>query len=73
MARPKAVTGELVLLQTRVLSADASALDSLVAVTGEAKASHMRRALSQYLATFELANHTTTSVVTHPNTKEKAR
>jgi hypothetical protein len=73
MARPKAVAGELVLLQTRVPTADATALDSLARATGEAKASHVRRALSQYPTTFELANYKTTSVVAHPTTKENAR
>lgn len=73
MARPKAVTGELVLLQTRVPQADDTALNSLVAVTGEAKASHIRRAVANYLASFELANHKTTSVVAYPITKEQTR
>ena len=73
MARPKAVDGELVLLQTRIPTSDATALDSLARATGEAKASHLRRALSQYLANFELANYKTTSVVAHPTKKENAR
>ena len=73
MARPKAHSETAVLVKAWIPPADASALNTLVAVTGEAKASHLRRALSQYLATFDLANHTTTSVVTHPITKEKAR
>jgi nitrate reductase assembly molybdenum cofactor insertion protein NarJ len=73
MARPKAVAGELVLLQTRVPLFDGAALDALARATGEAKASHLRRALARYLATFDLTAHTTTSVVTHPITKEKAR
>jgi hypothetical protein len=44
MARPKAVAGELVLLQTCFPTADATALDSLARATGEAKAAHVRRA-----------------------------
>lgn len=73
MARPKAHAETAVLIKAWIPPADSSALATLVAVTGEAKASHLRRALSQYLATFDLANRTTTSVVTHPTTKEKAR
>ena len=54
MARPKAIAGELV-LQTRVPLFDGAALDALARATGEAKASHLRRALAQYLATFDLS------------------
>lgn len=71
MARPRLLTDGTVTLKTRVPQADDTALNSLASATGEAKASHLRRALSQYLETFDLANPKTTSVVTHP--KEIAR
>jgi len=71
MARPEAVIGELVLLQTRIPQADDIALNSLARATGEAKASHLRRSLGQYLTKFDLANHTTTSVVAHPKEKDE--
>lgn len=64
MARPEAVAGELVLLQARALQTDDAALNSLARATGEAKASHLRRALSEYLTQLDLTTHTTTSVVT---------
>lgn len=73
MARPKTRAETAVLVKAWIPPADASALDALVAVTGEAKASHLRRALSQYIATFDLANPKTTSVVAYPITKEKSR
>lgn len=73
MARPKVLADEMVELKTTYTAADNAALNSLTRVTGEAKVSHLRRALNQYLATFDLASHTTTEVVAHPITKENAR
>ena len=72
MARPKTRAANAVLIKAWVPPTDTTALDSLVAVTGEAKASHLRRALSRYLAAFELANPTATSVVNYPS-KETIR
>ena len=66
MARPKTRSANDVLLKAWVPPTDATALDSLVAVTGEAKASHIRRAVASYLATFDLATPMTTSVVNYP-------
>ncbi|MDJ0335348.1 hypothetical protein QMG83_08945 [Salinibacterium sp. G-O1] len=73
MARPKVLASEMVTLKTRVAQTDDAALNSLAQATGEAKASHIRRALSQYVAAFALADHTTTSIVTHPTQKETTR
>lgn len=73
MARPKVLADEIVELKTSYPTADNAALNALARATGEAKASHLRRALSRYIAEHELANHTTTSVVTHPITKEQSR
>lgn len=72
MARPKVLADSVVMLKIRVPESDGTALNTLAQATREGKASHVRRALSQYLATFSLANPTATSVVTHPTTKEKA-
>lgn len=63
----------MVQLKTSYPTPDNTALDGLARATGEAKASHLRRALSQYLATFDLATDKATPVVAHPATKENAR
>ncbi len=71
MARPKVLTADVVELKTSYPVTDNAALNSLARATSEAKASHLRRALSQYLATFDLATHQTTSVVAHPIIKKE--
>ena len=73
MARPKVLADDMVELKTSYPAADNAVLNTLARATGEGKASHLRCALCRYLATFDLANHTATSVVTHPITKEQER
>lgn len=70
MARPKVLDTEMVELKTSYPVSDNAALNTLARATSEAKASHLRRALSQYLATFDLASDEATTVVARPIPKE---
>ena len=69
MARPKVLADDMVELKTSYPAADNAVLNTLARATGEAKASHLRRALSRYLETFELSDSAIKSVVAHPNQK----
>lgn len=74
MARPKTLPSGTARVDF-TLPADFNAgLEALVAVTGEAKSSHLRRAVAWYLAEYGLGESTaSTPVVTNPNpTKERA-
>lgn len=58
-------------IKVPVTASVGAALDTLVAVTGEAKASHLRRAVARYLADFDLLSPqdtplTLTSLTTTP-------
>lgn len=66
MARPSRGIRTGVRLAAYYPPSDAAALNTLANVSGEGKASHMRRALSRYLAELAMAADKTTEVVTHP-------
>ncbi|MFC8682548.1 hypothetical protein ACFT30_13590 [Microbacterium ureisolvens] len=75
MARPNhrpVVLPDAVRIETTVGPEVATALDTLVAATGEAKASHLRRALTRYLADLDLFSEQRTTVTLTPlNTPKK--
>lgn len=73
MARPSRGIRKGVRLAAYYPPGDAAALDVLAAASGEGKASHMRRALSWYLAELALTASQETSVITRPNKKENER
>ena len=66
MARPSRGIRKGVRLAAYYPADDAAALDILATVSGEGKASHMRRALSWYLAELTMAADKTTEVVAQP-------
>lgn len=66
MARPKTHDDTSVRLEAMYPADQAAALEVLAEVSGEAKASHLRRALSWYLAELAMSATKTTEVVTQP-------
>ncbi|MCP1430434.1 hypothetical protein J3D45_002932 [Microbacterium foliorum] len=74
MARPKVLPRCAVNVRFQMPADFNAALESLATVTGEAKSSHLRRAVAWYLAEYGMGECTaSTSVITNPNpSKERA-
>ncbi|MEV8265634.1 hypothetical protein AB0P00_15935 [Microbacterium sp. NPDC077057] len=73
MARPKVLPSGAVNVRFQVPADFNAALEALATVTGEAKSSHLRRAVAWYLAEYGMGESTaSTSVITNPTQRRES-